>query len=111
MLFTRVVDVLGMGVEKSPWWGLAWIRHDVREIVLAPIPLNWVYGFARKVYFFLRRGPRQRREEAIASAASARGWWTGRLFGYHEGVTKGRDALLEETQGMIDSHYSDGKPA
>ena len=47
--------------EEIPWgWGCVYYDPAVRELILAPIPFNFVAGWLRLVYFALMQGPRDR---------------------------------------------------
>ena len=37
-------------------WGRAWIRWQMDDSVIAPVPLNIVYGIVREMWFRIRKG-------------------------------------------------------
>lgn len=49
---------------KNCWipfgYGRAWDELDSDQLVVAPLGLNWLIGWARALMIFLRRGPRCR---------------------------------------------------
>ena len=46
--------------EYIQWyWGKAWYKIDTHEVVLFPIPINWVMGWGRNIISLLRIGPNE----------------------------------------------------
>ena len=47
--------------EEIPWgWGVVYYDASSRDLILAPMPFNFVAGWLRLVYFRLMEGPRDR---------------------------------------------------
>ncbi len=73
-MFTKTYadrDILG---APMPWgYGFCYRRLDLRETVLAVIPLNFVIGWVRRVYWRLAYGP----AEGLEAAAWDRGYVEG----------------------------------
>ena len=74
-------------------WGVAWHYHHKRTVVFMPIPLNWVFAWAREGYYRVMQGARGRLRESIIAELSddeARGF----NLGYRDGFKHGEEAGL-----------------
>ncbi len=72
--------------ERAPWgWGRAYAEFSADRIVIAPIPLNWIIGWLREVYFRFAHGPRDEIASRIHTATN-KGFAEGYKYGYSQGV-------------------------
>jgi len=87
---------------KQPWYlGLCWRNFDIRTSTFAIIPLNWLMGWGRTVYYRLMQGPRDALAERYEKMAAREREW-GLQNGYKDGHKVGIEAERKRMQSVFD---------
>lgn len=61
--------------RRFPWYmGLAYRNLDTQTMVLYVVPLNWLVGWSRQFWHFLRRGPHKWHLEREERRLNAKKW-------------------------------------
>lgn len=82
--------------QRLLWWqGVAYRRLEIRSTILAPMPLNWLIGWSRSLYYRLMHGP----SDAVAEAFDSR---------LGEEYMKGHEQGLSLRQGRMKEEYQKG---
>jgi hypothetical protein len=58
LLDLQALKQRGQGEELPVGYGIAWYEYHRAVAICAPIPLNFVLGWARRIWFRLKQGPR-----------------------------------------------------
>ncbi len=93
---------LALGYEIPHGWGRAYSDPCRDYTIIAPIPLNWIIGWTRIVYYNLMRGPRTELE----SKAYRRGFEHGMKVGEDVGVRLQQQTL----QTALDMFFAEKPP-
>ena len=121
-----VMDKLSIvrGEQIPRWYGVAWREFDRDCVVVMPIPLNVLVGWARRFWHWLRWGfvresvldevmasafqlgrlKATKVDKAISDAAHDAGFQAGLTQGRTEGLTKAADFVEE----LVEKHTSNG---
>ncbi len=72
------------------WYGCAWHDFARAQVILCPVPFNWIIGLARRCWMRIRRGP-------VVNDGARR----SKVF--REGVEVGRDQVTgcPEAYGLM----------
>lgn len=89
---------------EQPWYvGRADERIHIREILLLPVPLNYLYGWGVRAYYYVRRGKARENENRAFGLGNKQGWDDGYRYGLECGKRemdpeklRNRLALLED---------------
>ena len=91
MIIKKYTDRESLGM-RIPWYlGFCWRNFDIRATTYAVMPLNWLMGWGRTVYYRLMRGPRDVLAERYEKVAAQEREW-GLRSGYEDGNKAGIEA-------------------
>ena len=92
MIFRTMTGIQFMQGEVIPWY-LGRVRWDLNtdSVLLAPVPINFLMGWAYEAWWRIRRGPEgiQKRLEAA------------RAIGFHQGHDAGVQQCIYEIKNFI----------
>lgn len=91
------------GQKLPKGWGIAWWEFDIQEAIIFPMPLNFVTGWVRNLYYTLLKGPNEKYRHKVLEQLSKE-----YLVGYRNGFLDGEKEALKRLDSKNDGrgYYS-----